>query len=76
MIAMEVNATGPIALDVNEAKFQCPLLGVKRRGSMSPLLRRSLRLNVGELYYLPPLRGFGCDEGTEFGWRTRKCRTT
>ena len=29
MIAMEVNAAGPIALDVNKAKFQCPLLGVK-----------------------------------------------
>ena len=27
MIAMEVNAGGPIALDVNKAKFQCPLLG-------------------------------------------------
>jgi hypothetical protein len=30
-------------------------------------LRRSLWLEVGELYYLAPLRGFRCDEGTELG---------
>src|SRR6516165_7892645 len=38
-------------------------------------LRRSLRLEVGELYHLPPLCRFGGDEGIEFGRRTRKCRT-
>src|SRR5215469_2703857 len=27
MISMEVNAAGPVALNVNKAKFQCPLLG-------------------------------------------------
>jgi hypothetical protein len=30
MTAMEVNAAGPVALNVNKAKFQCLLLGVKR----------------------------------------------
>jgi hypothetical protein len=52
---------------------QCPLM---TEPDIEICLLRSLWLEVGKLHHLPPLRGFRCDEGTEFGWRTRKCRTT
>ena len=45
------------------------------KADIATCLRRSVWLEVGELYHLPPLRGFRCDECTEFGRRTGKCRT-